>query len=325
MRIDQRLLGPGVFLILVGAVPLAVREGAIPLDDLAGIWRLWPLFLVAAGLGLLLRGTALRELGGVLAAGLGGVFVGALLAGAASDGLGSIACSGDRDDGRPFTGASGTLQAPGTAALTLDCGEATLRAGEGDTWRLSGRSADGVAPTVDAAASRLVVRSPRGTGIPAASARWSDLDLTVPGTTEAYELTLQAGSLTATAGTGLRRIEGTVNAGSLVADLGPATGLATIDLTVNAGSASITLPDASVRGSLTVNAGAIELCTPADVGLRLTTRRGGLAGNDFGSRGLVEADGVWTTPGWESATHVIELDTTANAGGFSLNPEDGCR
>lgn len=325
MRIDQRLVGPGVFLILVGVIPLAVREGALSLDDLAGIWRLWPLFLVAAGLGLLLRGTALRELGGVLAAALGGVFVGALLAGAASGGLGSIACSGDRDDGSPFTTTSGTLDGAGSVSLTLDCGEATIRAATGDTWSLSGRSAGGTAPAVDASPARLVVHSPRGSDIQGAPARWSDLALAVPGTTEAYELTLQAGSLRATAGTGLRRVQGTVNAGSMVADLGPATGLATIDLTVNAGAASIMLPDASVRGSLTVNAGAIELCTPADVGLRLTTKRGGLGGNDFDSRGLVETDGVWTTPGWESAAHVIELDTTANAGGFSLNPEDGCR
>ncbi len=66
MRIDFRLIGWGVFLVLVGVVPLAVSQGWIP-DDLRW-WELWPLILVGAGVGLLLRRTSFAPLGGLIVA-----------------------------------------------------------------------------------------------------------------------------------------------------------------------------------------------------------------------------------------------------------------
>lgn len=325
MRIETRLVGPGVFLLLLGAIPLAVREGLLEADQLAWTWRLWPIFLVAGGLGLLLRATRYRELGGILAAVLGGVILGSLLASAGKDGFGALACTPSADGGRPFPSASGTFAGgTGTARLTLDCGRATIATRAGDGWEVSGRSADGTAPGVRTEGDLVSVRSPAAAPF-AASPGWVDLALVVPDATEAYDVTVNGGALDLTGGTGARELSGTINAGALTADLTAAGALDSLALTVNAGSAGLRLPDASIRGSLTVNAGAIRLCVPPGTGLRLTTKRGGLGGNNFDERGLTERDGVWTTAGWESAVHLIDLETTANAGGFSLDPEDGCR
>lgn len=322
MRIDPRLIGPGLFLVLIGAIPLAVREGAIAADDLAAAWRLWPFLLVLAGLGLLLRGTGLRELPGIAAAVLGGLIVGSLLSGAIGD-LGTLACADAERDTTPFAGASGTFESTGTVRLALDCGDATISVGPGTAWRLSGSSTGGVAPAVSASGVLLSVRS-RGDGAGPVGRRWS-MRLDVPDATAAYELTLNGGAIRVTAGDGARELTGTVNAGSLVGDLDAATGLESLHVTVNAGSARLRLPDASIRGVLTVNAGDLSLCVPPGTALRLTTKRGGLGGNDYGARGLTESAGVWTTPGWAGAARLIDLETTANAGAFSLDPEDGCR
>jgi hypothetical protein len=43
MRIDRRLVGFGLFLVTVGVVMVAARQGPIP-DETAGrVWNLWPL------------------------------------------------------------------------------------------------------------------------------------------------------------------------------------------------------------------------------------------------------------------------------------------
>jgi hypothetical protein len=49
VRVNRSLLGWGVFLIVLGAVPLAVREGLVSEDVVANAWQLWPLVLVGAG------------------------------------------------------------------------------------------------------------------------------------------------------------------------------------------------------------------------------------------------------------------------------------
>ena len=58
MHIRRGYLGWGVFLILVGAVPLAVRAGYLTDDQIGRLWSLWPLILIGIGVGLILRRTA---------------------------------------------------------------------------------------------------------------------------------------------------------------------------------------------------------------------------------------------------------------------------
>ena len=53
-------------------------------------------------------------------------------------------------------------------------------------------------------------------------------------------------------------------------------------------------------------------------------RRDIIASYDYAGHGLVQDGSTWTTPGFDSAAVRIELETEANAGSFTLDPEDGC-
>src|SRR5262245_18522434 len=94
MHVDRRLLGWGLFFILVGGIPLAVRTNVIS-AALVGQWaNLWPLLLIAWGIGLLLRGTPIEWIGGALTAITFGVMGGGLLATGASGLPFATGCSG---------------------------------------------------------------------------------------------------------------------------------------------------------------------------------------------------------------------------------------
>src|SRR4051812_7227969 len=80
MRIDERFLNWGVFFIVLGAVPLLVQANAVDRDLVARSWQLWPLLIVGAGLGLLLRRTAFDFAGGLVAAATFGLMLGGLFA-----------------------------------------------------------------------------------------------------------------------------------------------------------------------------------------------------------------------------------------------------
>ena len=53
MRVRRGPLFWGVFLVLLGGIPLLVRTGAIDGAVFADAWRFWPLILVAVGLAIL--------------------------------------------------------------------------------------------------------------------------------------------------------------------------------------------------------------------------------------------------------------------------------
>src|SRR5256885_15589268 len=93
MHLDRRLAGWGVFLVLLGAIPLLVRQGVLTTDMVARAWTLWPVLLIAAGVGLLLRRTPFEFLGGLLAAAAPRILGGALFAG-------GVAPFGPRGGGR---------------------------------------------------------------------------------------------------------------------------------------------------------------------------------------------------------------------------------
>ena len=86
MHIRRGFLGWGVFLILAGAVPLAVRSGYLSEDQVGRLWTLWPLILVGIGVGLILSRTRFDFLGGIIVAATFGLMVGGLL----SSGIGTF-------------------------------------------------------------------------------------------------------------------------------------------------------------------------------------------------------------------------------------------
>lgn len=326
MRIDRRLLNWGLFFVLLGAVPLAVRQGFVAEASLDRWWTLWPLFLIGAGLGLLLRRTPLAFVGGLLSAATIGVMGGALLA-TGFQGFDAPFVCGDERGAVAFAEQRGTFDgARVSVTVAMNCGDVVVDSAAGTGWQLTGADDDGRGPAIDASGNSLVIRSRDQDGPLSALGKRDRWDITLP--TDPVldvDLSVNAGSATATLdGTTLGTVTGSVNAGSMVVAAAQVAGLERLDIEVNAGSAAVDLPARSVRGSLSVNAGSIEVCTPPDAGVRFVMEDNFAAGNNFAESGLTQRGDAWESTNLASAAVRLEFDVDANAGSVTLNPEDGC-
>jgi hypothetical protein len=305
VRIDQRFLGWGVFFIVLGSVPLAVRGGLLTTDAAGTSWRLWPLFLVGSGIGLLLRDRRAAIVGGLIVSITFGLIGGGLLAGGWGD-LGAIACGNDPASG-PQAQQSGALDAVARVTLDHRCGDLNVRLTDAGGWTLASSGGD-AAPDVSTSSSDLRIRSGghRVFVFPG-----------IGGPREIWNVGLPMASTI--------DLATTLNAGDGRLDLRGGH-FGTIATTVNAGDMRIVLPASSLTGDLTVNAGSIRLCAPAGVGLRFTTNDSNITSSfHFDGAGLVKSGSTWTSADFVSATVTIDLSTTANAGSVVLNPAEGCR
>jgi hypothetical protein len=322
MHLNRRLAGWGVFLVLLGAIPLLVQQGVLTKDMVGRAWTLWPLLLIAAGIGLLLRRTPFDFVGGLLTAVTLGILGGALLAG------GFVpfgACGGDKT-GTAFPARQGDLGGSATVELTQNCGDLSVATASGSTWRVEGQASVSP-PTVEAGADHFRVTSADRAGLDflQSSDRWT---VTLP---SAPRLDITA---TVNAGTGrfdlasanLGQVRLTVNAGTLILDLSHIASIGGLDVQLNAvADPRILLPNLSLTGSINANAaGNIRLCPPAGAGLSLTPNDNITATNNYAARGLVQVGGAWQTPGYDAAAVKIQLVTHANAGGFNLEQEGSC-
>jgi hypothetical protein len=327
MRLDTRFLDWGVFFILAGAIPLLVQGGYLDASTVAGWWRFWPLLIVAAGVGLLLRQTDLHFAGGLITAAVFGLMVGGLLgAGTAAD-FGGLTCSGGTG-GTAFPTQTGSVAPGASVDVEFRCGDLSVGAASGDAWSVAGTSHDGARPEVDSSAQGLSVRARGGTAvsIPPFTENGESWQVSVPPSIGSFDLTMNAGSgRVDLGGTSASTVSATLNAGDVRLGLGGAASLSRISMTVNAGSAKLDLPTANVTGSLTVNAGSIEFCVPDGVGLRLTTGDNITGGNNYASQGLTKDGNTWESPDFATAPNKIVLSTTANLGGMTLDPAGGCK
>ncbi len=160
MRIDFRLIGWGVFLVLAGVIPLAANQGWIPAD--IRWWELWPLILVGAGVGLLLRRTSVAPLGGIIVAATFGLMLGGVLASGITFPVGNVGCIGNQT-GEPFPTQNGGFESSRVdLRLDMPCGDIEIGTAPGSGWSLSGTSDEERVPGIQASADRLTVRSPDG-------------------------------------------------------------------------------------------------------------------------------------------------------------------
>lgn len=328
MRVSRGLLGWGVFFIVLGSVPLAVRSGALDAAVVRRAWELWPLILIGIGLGLVLERTRLAVAGSLLVAVTFGLMGGAALTAGVDAPIGITSCGlRDDDGGEPFAEQRGSFGGPARIELEMHCGTLEAVPVPGADWLVSGRSEDGLPPTIDRGGDRVAVRAPDRDGIGFLDeGSWWEVQLPrdVP---TSLALSVNAGSADLDlAGMTVPDLRADVNAGDVEVDLSHATGTREVTASVNAGSLSITLPRpaGSLGGSLSVNAGSLNLCVPSGVALRLQVDDASLASNNFGDRGLVRSGDAWTTPGLSAATDRIELEVSANLGSITLDPEDGC-
>jgi hypothetical protein len=322
MHTDRRLIYLGLFLLVFGGVLLGARQGWIPENVVASIWQLWPVLLIAIGLSIIFAGRSGSWLGGAVAS----VLLGAMAASAIQTGIVPfVGCGGD-GGGSPFQAQSGELASSAEVDITFSCGELEVSTESGAGWALEGTSDDGRAPTVQTSDAGVEIESSERGGFPFGGGGrqfWMVRLPTEP--TLGFGVTLNAGSgQIGLGGADLNNVNFTVNAGSLSLDLRDVEAVESLGGTVNAGSNVTWLPVLALDGNVTVNAGSLVICAPADLGLRLNTGDNPISSNDFDRAGLVEVDGGWETPDFDSAQVQAELGVTANAGSVSLNPSQPC-
>lgn len=329
MRVNRGLLGWGVFFVVAGCVPLAVRNGVVDQALVQEAWGLWPLILVGIGLGLVLTGTRAAVAGTLVVAITCGLLGGAVLTNSTgvltAGGLTSGPCGGDSTRGQPFPDQQGAFDGSAQVRLEMRCGDVQGTVVAGTGWTLSGRSAPDLAPVVRSGPSNLTVTAPERNGITwsVAPAGWTiglpdgvDLDLAASVDAGSARLALDASRVTS--------LNATVNAGDARVRLARDGSLANVRASVNAGSLSLDLPATSWQGRISVNAGSAEVCLPAGAGLQVRTGDISLGSTNLADRGLVHDGDTWSTPGYASAASRAQLSLDVNLGSFTLNPEDGC-
>jgi hypothetical protein len=311
-----------VFLLAAGAVTLLVVTGAIdPAAVANAMIVLWPLAIIAIGVGLVLRRSPAALPAGIVAAMLPGLAFGGSVAA-----IPSSLPAPCTDDGAPVRQAetrSGSFGSVAVVDLTLSCGEIRVTTQPGNGWRFDAREGDNRTSNLTSYDDRLVASTlDRSRGWQSRTGR-VEWDVVLPtGTAIDLATTVNAGraqlDLTG-ARLGDTRVE--VNAGALDMDFTGAT-LDQLGVAVNAGAASVALPAATFEGTFQVNAGEIEICAPDGLGLRVD------ATAELGSttlNGLVRQGGAWETPDYASAPFKADLALDANVGSITINPVGGCK
>jgi hypothetical protein len=319
VRVHRGFLGWGVFFIVLGLVPLADQLGWIPGVDLSQAWRLWPLFLIGAGVGLLLRRTPFEAVGGLIMAATGGLLLGSFLAVGPSLG---VTC-GPPGNASTVASQGGTLAPGSSVAIEAACARVNGRAAPGADWTVAwGPQADD-SPRIAESGAGLVVANSGRTGTPFGGSAGSLWDVTVPAGV-ADRLTIEVDAGTARIPLDGLSLESAIlqsNAADVRVDLGGSS-VRRIDGEVNVGSLRIGLPRSGpANGRLGANLSSLVLCAPADLPLRLQTT-GALVGWDV--PGLSQNGNVWETPGFTAANGVT-LRIEANLSSVRLEREGSCR
>lgn len=325
MKVNRSWLNWGIFLIVLGVIPLAVEWGYLQRSTAGELVRLWPLLLIAVGVGLMLRFTSVQALGGTVVAATLGMLGGALLA--AGPGAATGGClPGERPaelallETGSFAGASVRLD------NTSTCADIEVNRAPGTEYRFEtapGQSGPGVTISAD----RISIAD-EGDGLPFARERryWR---LTMPADPSLNaSFTLNAASARINLGGGaLERLGGTFNASDTRIDLSAADmSGGSASLTANASSVTLTMPRAGTgaSSSITLNASALTLCVAPEVGLRVDFD-GRLSSENFAGAGLVAAGEVWQTSGYADSTQRIDMRISANVSSITLDRSGGCQ
>jgi hypothetical protein len=176
----------------------------------------------------------------------------------------------------------------------------------------------GDAPTVDGTSDSLDLTSQHGNG-----SRVQNWTIGVPPSQlRTLQVTANAATMTADVGAAhLDQLRGDLNAGDARVQAGEAS-VKAVDLGMNAGRIRLTLGTGGTTGSLSVNAGSIDLCVPSSAGLRLTVDEQLTFVTNLSSRDLTRQGNLWTRPDGGGGT--IELSVSGNAAAFNLDPDGGC-
>ena len=324
MHVDRRLLGWGLFFILVGGIPLAVRANLMDASVVSQWANLWPLLLIGWGIGLLLRNTPVDWIGGAVTAITFGIMGGGLLATGMSGVPFATGCSGAGPT-TAFPSRTGDLGQTAQVNVDFDCGSLKVGVGDGSSWDLTGSDTDGRGPRVTSTTGQVSIDRNDSSGFPGTGR--SNWNLTIPRNSDVgIGLTLNAGDGTVDlTGASVSSATLTLNAGRLDLNMGAVAHADDVNATVIAGAAAITLDGGPRSVNLSLNAGSIQLCVPSGTALRATWA-GTLGSNNFSAAGLSKVDeSTWTSSGLDPSQPHAELHVTANAGSFELRIGGTCR
>ncbi len=326
MTVRRNFLGWGIFLICVGAVPLAVQLGIIDSGAVSGLLRLWPLILIGIGLGLLLRLTPYAVIGGLIVAGTFGLFVGVAFAGGLPAAV--AACGGGSLAGPPTVTRDGTIAANDIVLdIDINCADLDVSRVAGTTWHVDATAGD-QPPRIDSDGSRLSLESAqRGWGLFGSDARerWS-VSLPADAMLSAG-ITVSAATAHLDLGDGaISDLSATFNASDGRLDLsnnvGP--GPQSVSMTLNASSLKLLLPNASMNAGITLNAASLDLCVAPAAGLSIDYTDA-LSSDNFDSAGLVKVGDGWQTPDFATAGSRIRLRLSSNVSSINLDRSGACQ
>jgi hypothetical protein len=320
MRINRRFLYWGIFLVAIGGVLVAADVGGLDSGSIADGLRLWPLALVAIGVGIVARRTRFSLPGGMLAAALPGLAIGgglAIVPRIAVDcgASGAVATVAAHD---------GVFDGPARVTITTGCGTLDVTTAPGSVWHFGDGNTTGRTAIVDATSRSLSIDSGRTEGLQLHGIGRDEWHLTLP-TTPIDDL-----SIDVNAGQGRIGLPGatighlamTTNAASTAVDLSEAA-LASLSANVNAGKLTIRLASTTdVLGSIDVNAAELEVCVPSDLGVRVH-HTGALSGLTVD--GQHQSGANWQSPNYTSAAHRADLTVDVNLGNVTINPIGGCK
>ena len=321
MSTRRRYLGWGIFLICVGIVPIAAQVGLISAGALGDLVRLWPLIIIAIGLGIALRASRFGSVGGVLAAAVFGLFVGAALAA----GLPTIGgCTGNQTGGPAFT-YSGSADGATDVTVDVSCATFTGSSAGAAGWMVSGTAAQ--APIVTSSASRIDMGSASTSGIPFVS-RGEVWNAQLPAQLGMAYFKFNASSATLNLGPGaidlfsldLNAGDADVNLSRVDLSHGP------INATLNAASATLSLPTSgtSSTGTIHLNAASLKLCANPSLGLSVRNDST-LSSDNFAAAGMSKDGNLWTTPGYSATAAHVDLNVNANVSTINIDRSGECQ
>ena len=319
MRVDRSRLNWGIFLIVLGAVPLAYHQGAISPAAIGEAWRLWPLIIVGIGLTIILSRTPAFFVGGLVVAVCLGLVFGSILA------VGpNVGCGGDGKSPRTVSQV-GSFDGQPTVELDLQCGSANVTTSTDGLWHVDASNSGGNVPQVTASNGRLQVGSTTG-------GNWS-----FTRGTDDWRIQLPAGSdinLNSSLDMGdahfslnsakLASARFTLNLGELNLDLSGAQ-VGNLNVSTNLGRAEVTLDAASdLTGRLHTNLGKLEVCIPEGLGVSVTSTSS-LSSSEFGEAGLIRHGATWQTLNYYTATHKADLTVDTSLGSVEFKDAGGCK
>jgi hypothetical protein len=327
VRVDRNYLNWGLFLIILGGIPLLVHQGALDRQVLGDAWRLWPLIIIGIGVGIVLRRTPLAAAGGLIVAATFAVLLGSVLA--VGPGL-SIGCGTVGSTSAVTTSDRGAFEGQaGSVRIRFDCGTLRVNTAAGNGWSVDAKDPQGGAVSIDRGGGQLNLNATGGADAFAtflsgkAGREWSITLPTDPGI--GFRAEMNAGSATLDLVNGnWSRVDSTFNAADVRMDLSGSR-IGSLRMEYNAGSARVTLPGGnSFSGTIKSNASSLALCIPTDVGFRMAVS-GALNSVNVHGTGLERSDDTWTSAGYGSATNRINLEIDATVASVEVNPPGGCR